>query len=391
MPSAVPTVMVSSTFYDQRQIRTDLAEFLEKTMGYHALLSEMNSFPVDPDVDTIENCRRRVQKNADILILLIGGRYGYVDSASAKSITNLEYLTAKAKGLPIYAFIEKRMLPLLQVWKRNPTADFSEQVDDTRVFSFIEDIRSVDRVWMSEFDCAQDVIAAMRMRFAELTGEGLVWAQRVRKAEPGVALSELTGRSLALVLERPSGWEFQLFFQIVSDGIAARSHERMDYELKIAFGEAERMAEDTFHNWVTRKFSELKALVRGVMALFGAPLEEAMGPPGKPGDADKILFIARRVVRGYEEALAWSNRVRRTSADDHWQGLIEELAEFANGVLIGVERWARDGQVLVNRPESSADGAEEPTLTLLLEISETQQQRFFDHLDELSQRYGFDT
>jgi hypothetical protein len=95
MTLAAPTVMVSSTFYDLQQIRKDLADFLLKDLGFNPLLSEMNSFPIDPDADTIENCRRRVQKNADILILVIGGRYGYVDLESSRSVTQYKFGNGK--------------------------------------------------------------------------------------------------------------------------------------------------------------------------------------------------------------------------------------------------------------------------------------------------------
>ena len=60
MVASAPAVMVSSTFYDLRQVRADLADFLGKTLGYTPLLSELDSFPIDPGIDTIENCRRRV-------------------------------------------------------------------------------------------------------------------------------------------------------------------------------------------------------------------------------------------------------------------------------------------------------------------------------------------
>lgn len=76
---SAPTVMVSSTFYDLKQIRADLSEFLQNDVGYKPLLSELASFPIDPDSDTVENCRRRVERDADIFILVIGGRYGSID------------------------------------------------------------------------------------------------------------------------------------------------------------------------------------------------------------------------------------------------------------------------------------------------------------------------
>ena len=122
------------------------------------MLSEYPSFPIDPDADTIENCRRRVERDADILILIIGGRYGYVDSASDKSVTNLEYLAAQAKGIPIYPFVDKRVTAILPVWKANPEGDFSTAVDDVRLFDFIEQVRSVDRIWTNEFERAQWIL-----------------------------------------------------------------------------------------------------------------------------------------------------------------------------------------------------------------------------------------
>jgi hypothetical protein len=36
------------------------------------------TFPVDPDMSTVENCLRVVRENADLFILLVGGRYGTI-------------------------------------------------------------------------------------------------------------------------------------------------------------------------------------------------------------------------------------------------------------------------------------------------------------------------
>src|SRR5262249_20743047 len=141
-------------------------------MGCRCLVSEWSSFPIDPDVDAVENCRRRVEHDADLLVLVIGGRYGSVDSKSAKSITNLEYLAARAKGIPIYVFVEKRVQALVPVWKTNRGFDFSSVVDDPRVFSFIEEIRDHHKVWTQEFELATDIVSALRRQFAYLLSQG---------------------------------------------------------------------------------------------------------------------------------------------------------------------------------------------------------------------------
>ena len=157
--------MVSSTFYDLRQIRDDLRQFIEG-LGYRPLLSEHPSFPIDPDATTIENCRRRVEQDADVLVLVIGGRYGSIDATPNKSVTNLEYTSARHKRIPIYVFIDPQVLALLPLWKRNQAADFSEQVDSPRLFEFIEHVRTIDAVWMNEFRIACDITDALRTQFA---------------------------------------------------------------------------------------------------------------------------------------------------------------------------------------------------------------------------------
>lgn len=104
MSSNKPTVFVSSTCYDLKQIRKDLEQFLNNELGFEALLSDSDSFPVDPQLNTIANCTKNVDDLADIFILIIGRRYGMITD-SGKSITNLEYLHAKQKNIPIYVFL----------------------------------------------------------------------------------------------------------------------------------------------------------------------------------------------------------------------------------------------------------------------------------------------
>ena len=101
-----PTVFISSTCYDLKQIRSDLKNVIENDLGFEVLLSEYSSFPIDPSLGTVDNCLRVVQERADIFILIIGNRYGY-QTDNGKSVTNLEYLRAKEKGIPIYAFMER--------------------------------------------------------------------------------------------------------------------------------------------------------------------------------------------------------------------------------------------------------------------------------------------
>src|ERR1017187_3611365 len=117
-----PSVFVSSTCFDLNQVRADLRQFLID-MGFDPVLSEKPAFPVNPQISPVENCLRAVRERADIFVLIIGARYGF-QNESGKSITNLEYIEAKAKGLPIYVFVLKKILDMIPVWKENPNRNF---------------------------------------------------------------------------------------------------------------------------------------------------------------------------------------------------------------------------------------------------------------------------
>src|SRR5437879_720167 len=103
-----PSIFVSSTCFDLKQVRADLHRFITE-FGYEPLLSEHPEFPISPQDSTVDNCVNAVRDRADLFILIVGARYG-TPTDQGKSVTNLEYLAAKAKGVPIYAFVSKTIL-----------------------------------------------------------------------------------------------------------------------------------------------------------------------------------------------------------------------------------------------------------------------------------------
>ena len=68
-----PAVFVSSTFYDPKQIRADLRDFITQ-LDLIPIISEFDSFPIDPSVSAVENCLKVVDQSADIFVLIIRSR-----------------------------------------------------------------------------------------------------------------------------------------------------------------------------------------------------------------------------------------------------------------------------------------------------------------------------
>jgi hypothetical protein len=335
--SAIPQVMISSTFFDLKQVRADLAKFITDEMGCTALLSEWPSFPIDPDADTIENCRRRVELEADILILVIGGRFGSVDSSSARSITNLEYLTARAKGIPIYAFVDRQVLTLLSVWKANKDGDFSTVVDDPRIFSFLEEVRDLHRVWVGEFEFAADIVAAVRSHFASLMLQGAQLVQRARSEQEYSVLRTLRGAPLRIALEKPPGWEIRLFAETLLQELEARKTLRHQKNIAITYGVREWIKVSEIGSWSGARLAELMSLVHALQRLVHEELSRAQGPRGLPGDLELIVFTAQSIATVYQEAIEWINRVRRVAGDPIVKSVATKMDRFADDVLEKIE------------------------------------------------------
>lgn len=362
--------MISSTYYDLRQVRADLIAFLEKEMGYTPIASELNSFPVDPDANTVQNCTRRVENEADVLILIIGGRFGYVEPESSRSVTNLEYLAARAKRIPIFAFIEPSLLPLVPVWKANPEADLSSSVQDPRVLGFLEEVRDKDKVWAREFSSAKDIIEALRASFAHLSRQGLEWSRKLQGLSPDAEfLSTLDGRSLRLVLERPQSWEVRFLFEEVTKGLRTVDEDTEDHRLGIVFGEADHISLGDMAPWVSSRMNEIQRLVDVMNTLFGGPLQDAIGAGNQASEPRKIAYVARRIVRTYTEFIGWWARVRRAAVDDELLGVRDELAKLADKVLQNIRNWAFDGKRAVEDAIKAAVDAH-LELILVLEIQD---------------------
>ena len=340
--SSAPKVMVSSTFYDLRQIRADLARFIGDELGYIALLSELPSFPVNPDLDTVANCRARVEQDADIFILVIGGRYGSIDDKTDASVTNLEFLAARRKGIPVYSFVEKSILALLPTWKRNAAADFSAAVDTSRLFEFVEYVRAQERVWTFPFDTAQDIIGVLRRQIAYLFHDALRIRLRLSGTELPEYLASLGPRALRIALERPKAWEYRLLLQSWIDQIERRRPQIKEYRSALMLGPAELVPAATALDWIQTRLHELKGVAESANRLIGSPTHEAFGAPGEPGNAEDIVWVAHMLAAVLDGLLTWAKRIRCARLEPPFDAIGAQLALFVDDLVSQFETFPVD-------------------------------------------------
>jgi hypothetical protein len=157
-------IFISSTCYDLAATREDIRNCING-LGHEPLLSDYPSFPVLPDLKTVDNCKKIVRDNTDIFILIIGGKRGSLDPNTGKSITNTEYEAAKENNIDSFVFVSRSVMNLLPIWENNPDANFSPTVDYPEVFNFIKNIMA-EQKWVFTFEKTSDIKDILKNQFS---------------------------------------------------------------------------------------------------------------------------------------------------------------------------------------------------------------------------------
>jgi hypothetical protein len=384
--NTAPTIMVSSTFYDLHQIRADLSSFISNDLGFIPLLSELPSFPVDPDINTVENCRLRVEKNADILVLVVGGRYGSIDKKSDKSITNLEFLAARAKGIPVYVFVTRSILSIIPVWKKNQDGDFSDIVDTPKLFEFIELIRSEERVWTFEFDTAQDIINTLRLQLAYIFQESLKLRNLLSGSGIPRFMETLRPKAIRIALEKPNGWEYRLFFQSWIDEVESHKDIIREYKTGLQLESVNYFPGFDALEWIQTQLYEITILVNSANTLINQSIQVAFGKPGEPGDAEQIVWVSHMIGRILERTIQWAIKIRCARFDPPFDLLIPKAALIADDLISQFELFPNKALQKIDTALSlpKTDPPIKLELTMILEITNITD--FLESLEEVKRR-----
>lgn len=134
-------------------MRASLERFIDD-LGYEAVLFEKGDVPYAHGQPLDESCYTEVG-NADIFVLIVGGRYGSPSSRKLgvgksgstsgdeiASVSREEFRRADERGIPIWVLVDSAVLSELETYRKNRTSGnvVYAHVDSTSVFEFLEEI-----------------------------------------------------------------------------------------------------------------------------------------------------------------------------------------------------------------------------------------------------------
>ena len=377
-----PSVFVSSTCFDLNQVRADLKRFLIE-MGLDPVLSETPAFPVNPQSGPVENCLRAVKERADIFVLIIGGRYGS-QNESGKSITNLEYNEAKAKGLPVYIFVLRKILDMLPVWKKNRNGDFDGIVDSVKLFEFVETLQSSQDHWIYPFDEVSHITETLRNQFAILFMEGLVLREKVKGLKLPAALMDLSGKSLRLLFEQSLGWEQHLFSSVLAYEIECDQELKWDLQYGLKTKSVQKLDDLLLMNeWFLKKFSEAQAFGHSFGRLMNTAIQEAF----RDSDPEHIVYVARRLAGLRKALLEWTIEFNCVEVRPECERLLFLISELPKDFIQQLENIPSRVDAEISKAIEAHKRGESYPANVFVTISgpshETEIQAEFEKLHEL--------
>lgn len=207
-------IFVSSTCYDLSMVRGELRNFIIN-LGHEPVMSDYNDVLFDPNDHTHESCIKEIP-NSDVVILIIGSRLGgkalpkainhldieklkslsknakVLDNTENISITQLEILKAVDSNIPIFTFVDARVLHDHLLYEKNKDKGIIEQIEFPSIekketaeyiFEFINYLRFRSKNnSISEFNKISDIEDFLKRQWSALL-QRLLYEQRVQKNE----------------------------------------------------------------------------------------------------------------------------------------------------------------------------------------------------------------
>lgn len=166
---AKPRVFISSTFFDLRTLRDDLDRFV-KSQGFEPVRHERGHISYGAEEKPEQYAYREID-TCDMLVCIIGGRFGTTSSLGTYSITQRELKTALEKGKQVYIFVEDSVYHEHKYFLVNRAIAGVKfpAVDNTKVHEFLEEIQGLSKGNpVFTFSIAADITAMLQEQWAGL-------------------------------------------------------------------------------------------------------------------------------------------------------------------------------------------------------------------------------
>lgn len=188
---AVPRVFISSTYYDLKQARNNIGDFV-KGLGYEPVMHERSGVAYTQTEPLEIDCYHELA-SCDIVVCIIGNHFGSKSSVNDFSITMNEINTAIKNKKKVYIFIANDVFIENRTYEQNKdTGTFkSAYTDDIKIHEYISELKNNNKIHMIEsFETTEQIIRTLKLQFAGLFQNLLAREASMTEAKTAYDLQE---------------------------------------------------------------------------------------------------------------------------------------------------------------------------------------------------------
>ncbi|HEU5105493.1 MAG TPA: toll/interleukin-1 receptor domain-containing protein [Solirubrobacterales bacterium] len=154
-------------------------------------------------------------------------------------------------------------------------------------------------------------------------------------AEPSLFRIPMTAVEQAqLLADQPEWWEFRLYAGVLMEGRIDLEDKWRDHELRLPNGSRREPDPTSLMEFLSSEIGWLTRQVEALDRLFApSVMDEAFGKPGEPGNKERIIHTAQRVIQTYEAMMDWAAGLRNTLVPSECVNLLELNARMAEGPI----------------------------------------------------------
>ena len=163
------------------------------------------------------------------------------------------------------------MTAILPLWEQNPNVDYSNIVDNNKVFEFLSDVRKKRGLWNFEFERAQDITEILKAQLSNLFHDALVIKRKIEDSEISGLYAKISSKAVDILIKKDVAFEIRFFMQCMKDEIEKYTDLNNDYSFSIAYKSLITIENvSQFKKWAIHKVRELQNITVSIERLNSA-------------------------------------------------------------------------------------------------------------------------
>ena len=280
------------------------------------------------------------------------------------------------------------MTTILPLWENNPNADYSNIVDNNKVFEFLSDVRKKRGLWNFEFERAQDITEILKAQLSNLFHDALAVKRKIEDSEISGLYAKISSKAVDILIKKDDAFEIRFFMQNMKDEIKKYTDLNNDYSFSIAYKSfitIENVSQ--FKKWATHKIRELQNITISIERLNSA-INKFFADSDAAWDINTLYYLSRTYARVYKSLLEWGIEANSAIVPEQYFKVMHSFASLPDKMIKRIENYPDDSLDKIDK--WMADSNSKNTINELVKtfdfslvIDKENQERFYKECNKV--------